>query len=67
MGVFGEHIVVMRDDDVIIPKGTLSGVPRFTMDELLRMRLFIGMKGVGVEEARGVWLLKKYLGVTVVQ
>ena len=67
MVVVGEHIVVLRESDVVMPKGLLSGVPRFTMDELLRMRLFVGMKGVGVEEARGVWLLKKYLGVTVVQ
>lgn len=62
----GEYVVVVRDDDVVLPSGKHRGVPVFTMDEMLRLRHFVGMKP-DPEMIQGVWLMKKHLGVSVMK
>ena len=62
----GETVVVVRDDEVVVPKGYDKGVPMFTLEELVKLRSVVGMKP-DPEMIQGVWLLKKHLGVKVVQ
>lgn len=62
----GEEVVILRDDEVTLPQGYAPGVPRFTLDELLRLRWFKGMKAEE-DMFKGTWLLKKHLGASVVR
>jgi len=64
LDTLGETVVITRDNDVAIPK--THNEPRFTLDELVRLRHFVGMKP-DPEMMQGVWLLKKYLNVSVVK
>ncbi len=64
LGTVGEYVVVKKDEDVMLPRGVHVGVPQFTLTELLKLRHFVGMKP-SPEMIRGVWLLKKHLGVVV--
>jgi len=62
--VVGEEVVVLRDDEVELPRGVHNGVPTFTVDEMVRLKWFVGMKP-DPEMMCGVWLLKKHLGAGV--
>ena len=64
LGTMGETVVLLRDGAVSVPQGVHSGVPQFTMDEMTRLRCFVGMKPEP-EMMHGVWLLKKHLGADV--
>ncbi len=60
----GEEVVVVVDDRTKLPRGTHNGVPRFTIDEMKRLKWFVGMKP-DPEMMCGVWLLKKHLDANV--
>lgn len=62
----GESVVVCDNSDVVLPQGVHAGVPQFTMDELVRLRHFVGMRP-DPEMIRGVWLLKKHLKADVLK
>ena len=66
LSTVGEEVVILKDSEVDTPQGYAPGVPRFTLDELLRLRHFVGMKP-NPEMIQGVWLLKKHLNASVLR